>query len=204
MFSGPGGTGSRLELLVKFFTVKAMQNLIPFGKYKGKEIEQVAEDKHYLEWLCAQAWFRERHGDLYQVIINNFAEPEDTPEHNKLQACFLDKDYCLSLLAKQRWPVKSITQARFEASGIDVSFEARLLVTEKDEEYQERFDVLVELKPTLSDNYPSVLRQMTRWPRHNTIKILVIGSFESSAIDVGQLREIFRRNQIRVLLADEI
>jgi hypothetical protein len=37
-----------------------------------------------------QAWFRERYQNFYTIIVNNFAEPSETPEHNAMQAEFLD------------------------------------------------------------------------------------------------------------------
>lgn len=69
--------------------------LIPFGKYKGQPVEAMAEDKQYTDWVVAQPWFRERYGNLYAVIINNFCEPSETPEHNALQARFLDDEFRL-------------------------------------------------------------------------------------------------------------
>ena len=64
--------------------------LIPFGKYKGKPVEILANDKEYRNWLLAQSWFKEGNLTLYNVIINNFREPENTPEHNKMQIKFLN------------------------------------------------------------------------------------------------------------------
>jgi len=69
-------------------------HLIPFGKYKGKTLEEVRSDVQYFDWLQNQGWFKERYGNLYQVVINNFNEPTETPEHNKIQAMFLDDEFC--------------------------------------------------------------------------------------------------------------
>jgi len=57
--------------------------IIPFGKYKGQEIEQViARDPQYVQWIMQQAWFQEKFQPIYQVVINQFAPPsEDTPAH---------------------------------------------------------------------------------------------------------------------------
>ena len=72
---------------------KDMQ-LVPFGKYKGQPVEVMQMDTRYCEWLATQDWFREQYGNVYnQVIINNFTEASETPEHNKLQMLFLDKDF---------------------------------------------------------------------------------------------------------------
>lgn len=81
-------------------------NLVPIGKYKGQPIEVLAEDKQYTDWLVAQPWFRDRYSNLYAVIINNFCEPSDTPEHNALQARFLDDRFRLkfaSIASPRLW-----------------------------------------------------------------------------------------------------
>jgi hypothetical protein len=77
-------------------------NIVPFGKYKGRPIEEVIEtDPSYLHWLAGQDWFRARYVSLHQTIINRGAEPEETPEHNALQALFLDDGFCVRFLMAQ-------------------------------------------------------------------------------------------------------
>jgi hypothetical protein len=71
-------------------------NIVPFGKYKGRDILEVLEtDPSYLQWLTGQEWFRDRYVYLHQTIVNRGSEPEDTPEHNALQVLFLDHAFCL-------------------------------------------------------------------------------------------------------------
>jgi uncharacterized protein (DUF3820 family) len=73
-------------------------NVVPFGKYKGRLIEELLiNDPSYLQWLAGQDWFRAKYITLHQVIINRGAEPEETPEHNALQALFLDDEFCMRL-----------------------------------------------------------------------------------------------------------
>ena len=83
--------------VTKGVTMKNMDNsmrLVPFGKYKGQPVEVMQMDTGYCEWLSTQDWFRERYANVYQqVIINNFTEASETPEHNKLQMLFLDKEF---------------------------------------------------------------------------------------------------------------
>jgi uncharacterized protein (DUF3820 family) len=70
--------------------------IIPFGKYKGRLVEEgLADDPAYLQWLAGQDWFRAKFNILHQVIINRGAEPEETPDHNAMQVKFLDDDFCL-------------------------------------------------------------------------------------------------------------
>jgi len=67
-----------------------MQDLVPFGKYKGQPLEVIATDRGYCDWLLAQAWFVQRYPQLHTLVINNFGEPSETPEHNALQLRLLD------------------------------------------------------------------------------------------------------------------
>lgn len=69
--------------------------IIPIGKYRGQPIETLLADTEYRDWLLAQPWFKEKYLSLYQVIINYGGEPQDSPEHNEMQASFLDDERCL-------------------------------------------------------------------------------------------------------------
>lgn len=69
-----------------------MSEVIPFGKYKGQPIEQLQCDKEYLEWLLKQSWFESRYANIRTIVINNFKEASETPEHNRCQAKFLNID----------------------------------------------------------------------------------------------------------------
>lgn len=79
-------------------TNQQIPNIVPFGKYKGQPVEMLAQDRPYLEWLSAQDWFRERYAGIYTLIVNNFAEAAETPDHNALQVLFLDDRFCLQFM----------------------------------------------------------------------------------------------------------
>lgn len=66
-------------------------DVVPFGKYKGRPVDEMLADTGYMEWLGAQPWFRERFGHLIDAYDR--AEAEATPIHNRLQALFLDPVY---------------------------------------------------------------------------------------------------------------
>jgi len=73
-----------------------MKDEITFGKYSGKSVDEVAtSDPAYLQWLVAQDWFRSRDPKLYERILNG-GTVEDSPDHNRLQALFLDDTYCFA------------------------------------------------------------------------------------------------------------
>lgn len=73
------------------------KNIIPFGKYKGQTIDILLADEKYAEWLAAQQWFRERFTDLFKALTA-IGTQADTPEHNRMQARFLDESYRHSLI----------------------------------------------------------------------------------------------------------
>lgn len=73
-------------------------DIVPFGKYKGEPVERLVADTDYCEWLGSQAWFRERYARIYQLVVNYGAEPQDSPEHNEMQARFLDEKWCRALM----------------------------------------------------------------------------------------------------------
>ncbi len=68
-------------------------SLVPFGKYKGQPVEALAQDSEYCEWLAGQDWFRTRYTAIHTLIVNNFAAPHETPEHNALQVLFTDTSW---------------------------------------------------------------------------------------------------------------
>lgn len=72
-------------------------DIVPFGKYKGRPVVDLISDRSYTDWLAAQPWFREKYGTVYNLIVHTGAEPQDTPEHNALQAQFLDHDEALRI-----------------------------------------------------------------------------------------------------------
>ena len=73
--------------------------IVPFGKYKGQPVDVLTADQDYCEWLVSQPWFKSRYGNVYNILIQGGGEPQDSPEHNEMQARFLEDDWCLRLAA---------------------------------------------------------------------------------------------------------
>lgn len=94
--------------------------VMPIGKYKGQPVEILREDASYKEWLLAQNWFKDKFGDIHTLILNNFQTPHNTPEHNALQARFLETGWLAEVLD----PTKDIElrdlNVEFESAGYDV------------------------------------------------------------------------------------
>ncbi|MGA8649990.1 MAG: hypothetical protein WB677_05110, partial [Xanthobacteraceae bacterium] len=95
-------------------TEQKTTNVVPFGKYKGQPIEVLAQDRPYLDWLTAQDWFRERYSGIYTLIVNNFTEPAETPDHNALQVLFLEDAFCAQFVTvlEPQWLSESLRQIR--------------------------------------------------------------------------------------------
>lgn len=206
------------------------EDLLPFGKYRGKPVREVAvRDPQYLQWLMQQSWFGEKHPHLVQIVqvTNNFgAEPEETPEHNAMQVRFLDCQYrrriaertdVLSNL-KKVWKQHrddepaiddfAVTEPEFERYA-DVYYEALAR-----ENKCFRFVIMVECKPSVGDDYPAVLRQMQRnqqrvrqsgtftgqWGRW----VLLVQEYCGTTVQRDQFVAIFARSRISVLFENEL
>lgn len=106
------------------------KNIIPFGKYRGKPVEVLLGDAAYTEWLRGQGWVAERFPAIHTLIINNFGDPSETPEHNALQLRFLDdtlcRQACRAWIAFRYSPprmlcvLQDIQDITFEVNGADV------------------------------------------------------------------------------------
>jgi hypothetical protein len=220
--------------------------IIPIGKYKGQDIEQVRmRDPQYLQWLMQQAWFREKFASTYQVVVNVFAPPsEDTPAHNAIQVRFLDAiireafwtiddvfdEQELALLrynfkqnnayapvAEQNPQlVTTIGTPRFEGVS-DVQFNV-IMTLGKEEHYRglREYRLAIEIKPSMGDDYPAVLRQIKRQkeaartaafgtaepaPTH---WFLLLDEFGASSVTLDQVRAIFAGDNIRIVMLGDL
>src|SRR5438105_10347817 len=75
---------------------------IPFGKYKGKDLITLLQDKSYSDWLQLQPWLKEKYPTILNFIQLGQLPRNDqpTPEHNKLQAKFLNDEYSLKFFTE--------------------------------------------------------------------------------------------------------
>jgi hypothetical protein len=177
--------------------------IVPFGKYKGQPIEALAQDQKYVDWLLAQDWFRERHEGMFTLVVNNFAEPSETPAHNAMQARFLDHAFvdafCHTLdpridreLSEAGHPIE--TTVKFEPRGFDVKI---------DRGWRR---ILVEIKPSIGDDYPAVLRQMQNGMRgypgetRSAHFVLFAGEYRGAGATQEQFVQIFAASGIKVVI----
>jgi hypothetical protein len=71
----------------------ANTEIVTFGKFRDKPVEALVQDAQYCKWLLTQSWFQEKFPNIHTLVINNFGAPSETPEHNALQALFLDEKW---------------------------------------------------------------------------------------------------------------
>jgi len=192
--------------------------IVPFGKYKGQPVAALAADEDYCEWLTAQPWFRQRYGNVYNILIQGGAEPQDSPEHNEMQARFLNNDWCLGLGvllwrgAARGYANRELPYRTFEAKGWDVVFSANLNIETSlagksvdISKFQGR--AYVECKPDLGDDYPAVLRQIQSYPGgegYFSRRCVVARRHQFQHVTWDQVRQIFAASEIALHAEDEI
>jgi hypothetical protein len=243
--------------------------IIPFGKYKGQPVDLLAQDPQYCEWLSQQDWFRTRYPAIHTLIINHFGQPEETPEHNALQALFVDEGFrrrfVLHVLGGQERIYDSVLKARnstiarlqnkieeytkdefykdripkledkiprleralpeieisaeFEVDGMDVviKYSPTIKGLEQDlwdeihatvqlsSPFWER-EIYVECKPSVGDDYPAILRQISAAVPKHFKSILFIGQngYVGSGATFEQVKAIFKSRKIDIILQEEL
>lgn len=190
------------------------EEMIPFGKYKGKSVEAILDDRSYVEWLLAQSWFKERHANLYTIVINNGQEPVDTPEHNQMQVRFLSDSFALNFF-QAAWPDFKITgrwaeemevgeiKVLYENNGVDVTLKIKITNKADARDYY-HLPFGVEIKPTISDDFPSVLRQIRRYQRDFQSFAVYVRSYTGVGATEEQFRQFFESQDIRVVFEREL
>jgi len=161
--------------------------LMTFGRYKGQPIlEVLAKDRSYFEWLSQKAWFKDK---VEFKVINNVVnlssdKNEDTPEHNAMQA------EVFSLL-KRTCPEFRVA---VEWENIDIAILDR-----------NRPIAILEIKPSIGDDYPSAIRQIDRYRRMIFARyrnlddidcVFIYGSFDVSNVSEYDVVDMFSSNNI--------
>lgn len=221
-------------------------SVVPFGKYKGKPVEVMQADPQYCEWLVNQDWFKEKFVGIYQTIINvNTGDAAETPEHNAMQARFLDRRLCDRLLGKIPMVESHYNEVNEkEAELLDVThgywsdysplvkgtlgtlFERKQVDVTITDTYEHGAIVYVELKPTMGDDYPAVIRQVEKtrdrlrgawvkrgfsygyhnadWGHRKPFFCVVVGEYHGTGATWEQVKMMFAGNDMHLLLFGEV
>lgn len=207
-------------------------NIVPFGKYKGQPIAALLADHEYVAW-CRQNGLVEKYPQAFNInytVVQQYAEPPETPAHNAIQLLFLDDVFAKSVYCLA-YGYKSIAVVgpdgndwcyptsgpQFEVSGFDVLF--------KYDEGTRGYFVGIELKTTMGDDYPAVLRQIqaaserTRceyingvrrmYPRQGSVSAhitaaCVIEQWTSTNVSLEQVTKLFKMSGVVLLTVDQV
>jgi hypothetical protein len=191
------------ELSTALATI-ATPNVVPFGKYRGQPVEVLRQDQNYLDWLAGQEGIRRQYPWIFAVT----AAPADTPEHNHYQALFLDREFAEDVYRACRGHAWGDGyEDGEERPPMPVSFEQGMEVpsgygsrrigpADVQLGYCNYNPVRIEIKPAVGDDYPSVLRQMLL----NLCGVLYLVNYTGTGVTIEQMKEIFARSGVRVLL----
>jgi uncharacterized protein (DUF3820 family) len=193
-------------------------------------LDVIQTDPQYLQWLQAQPWFRDGHPTLYQIVINYGAEPSETPEHNALQVLFLDDGFCKAFLELNSWASVRNIKKTFEERGVDVHLSSTIeaqscgrweFINEHNDRWPRHKEIIpahweqskddhgryldgprasIEIKPTIGDDYPAVLRQM----RANHSNTLFLEQYTGIGATLDQFIKFFKLANINVVFRHEI
>lgn len=119
--------------------------LIPFGKYKGQPLEVLQHDQQYAEWLTSQDWFRQKFQPIYNIIINNFGEPAETPEHNQMQVKFLNEEWRLKTIIALQLSISKFDHAVFFKKAQEILKRNSVVVNKIIESTKQRISKLQEV-----------------------------------------------------------
>lgn len=141
------------------------KKVVPFGKYKGQPLEVLAADPDYAQWMIQTPRLREQHPDVYTIVINNFQEPNETPEHNALQVLFLEQDYreaFIRHIGQKTIKFSGERQHHFRTLDELISIEVNHFKSGINRWIEERRQNIAGLERNLTDNEKS-LEQNLKW-----------------------------------------
>ena len=72
--------------------------VFPIGKIKGRNVYELMQNEpDKLKWFVNQPFFKEKHADIYNIIINGSNEIKDSKEHNEIVQLFYNWDFLFKL-----------------------------------------------------------------------------------------------------------
>jgi uncharacterized protein (DUF3820 family) len=194
--------------------------LIPFGKYKGQPVAQLQNDAEYTKWLMQQPWFVERYSGIRTLIVNNFKEEAESPEHNAFQVQFLDPSFsysaCVYLFGLKKfddWIVGVFDKAsgdlkhwekfrvEFEVDGWDVVVHCECHLYNKLQAFAWGGHFRFELKPTIGEDFPSVFRQVKSRKANGGV---LAKSFTANSVEFQDVRRMFQSSGYHIGLTNEM
>jgi len=185
--------------------------IVPFGKHKDKSVIDLEKDRSYVAWLFHQAWFSSRYPHIYNYLIAKGHAPvliAEHLDHNRLQAKFVNPTEVRKLIT-QAYPTETIDILNMQFEGLSGADLVIRCVT-RTESSSSSFAVLVELKPTVGEEYTEVLRQMRSQRYSHTVyhpsDIPICGACSRRRVSTGRppTRQIRQILAIQEYIGEEI
>lgn len=192
-----------------------MNAVMPFGKHAGEDLERIPPA--YLRWLLVQPNTRARFPDLARAIEGVLSgadgapvRSEDTPDHNRLQAAFLVEAVQLGTVAAA-CAIMGLPYTEVRVHGVEIEEVSDVLIdaTRENAGVHYRGLLAVEVKPSIGDDYPLVLRQVKAQRASARISgpirfAVLCAEFSSAAINLGAARELFKLSGVALLTTDDV
>lgn len=188
--------------------------VVPFGKYKGKLVQETLTDKEYWEYISSQPWFKEKFVNIYNIVSSVGHEAVDTPEHNRIQIMFLDEKFTKAFVKLfPNWSSKwSNDPGVFHRYKLTVKFEvgraqgrtkgAPVDVCIRPYQSCDFPDscIWIEVKPSVGDDFPAVLRQTM----NSGADVLLIEKYVGTSATFEQVRAFFQTAGKSVVVLEEV
>lgn len=114
-------------------------------------------------------------------------------------------DACFCRIAAKSEGHINIKNIEFEENGWDVRIHAALPYGNPEQMKDLEINISVEIKPTIGDDYPSVLRQIkSNISGSKSYYALVYNDFTASGVTLDQVRRIFKQSGIDMISYDEL
>jgi hypothetical protein len=197
---------------------------VPFGKYKGRSIEEMASDKAYLDWCKLQPNLMEQYKEVFESLGNvqqqqNFNDKSEfTPEHNKLQARFFSDPNLVSALQTKlgmddiiKMQIEVPVQERSGYIKRTVGY-ADLVIEWKKSNPSGGFsqiETFIELKPSIGDDYPQILRTASSMKAalkssYTTAPMIVFAEVYAGSVPLDLVKKMFKSSDIELIVASEL
>jgi len=185
------------------------ETLVNFGKHAELTFQELAETQpEYIDWLLKQEGIDENRPELYDYLVfNGFGSTVSTyTDHNTFQAQFTNFENIYELLNEEA----EVYNLYFEDEcNADIVVEYYINKSGWIFNYKERHVLLIELKPTVSNDYPEILRQMRKqcrayrfyhkdFPLENIHQMLICQSY-TGKIPLGQVKIIYGKIEFNEL-----
>lgn len=204
--------------------------LVGFGKYSSLTYKELANtQKNYVCWLFRQEWFSTKYPELHDYLDYQGLKPSDISgfqfgfslannnremetenpskplNHNQIQALYIDNERVYDLandVLGDNYEYDLINKTFEDISETDIVFEFERKEKKSFLGFskKEKIYLLVEIKTSMSSDYPEVLRQMRKQKRSFEVhyepqcevkQVLLIQNYCGRDVSLNDVKQIF-------------